>query len=90
MSNLHDDIKTVVEHVNVSRKAHLNDSEKKEIIQRLVGIVKEGNYSFSIDHLNIRYMNGTECSYPRLYGDAIMHYTVTMIERLKKNNSEMV
>lgn len=55
------------------------------IKEQLKTVIIEQKLSFIISPLNITYDGGDTTMYPKLYGDAVLHYAYTYLEKCMEN-----
>lgn len=83
--NLKNVIDSVVTHVAYSRKIDLTAQDKSTIETRLEKFIIDGDYSFSIPTVGVYYCDGKNTDYPRLYGDAVLAYAVSIMMEIKES-----
>ncbi len=77
-------IDSVVNHVIDTRKIELSTNERSDVVSRLETFIIDGDYSFSIPTVGVYYSEGKNTDYPRLYGDAVLAYAVSIMMEYKE------
>ena len=84
--NLSSIVETVINHVSETRKIDLSVNERNNVSERLEKYIVGGDYSFIIPTVGVSYSEGKNSDYPRLYGDAVLAYAVSIMMQYKESS----